>query len=86
MPYSIIRDAVLPIVAKTVAKAERYHYEMMIKAMLPSMPNSAVASALWSDSDGSERFILRVTSNELKSLGTIFNTLTSSILSSQGEE
>lgn len=86
MPYSIIRDVVLPIVAKTATKAERSRYDMMIKAMLPPMPNSAVAFALWSDREGSERFVLRVTSNELKSLGTIFNTLTSTILSSEGVE
>jgi hypothetical protein len=80
-PYAIIRDVVLPIVAKTAPKAERSQYEMMIKAMLPTMPNSALASAFWVDSDGSERAIIRITSNELKSLGTILNTLTSSFLS-----
>jgi hypothetical protein len=86
MPYSIIRDMVLPAVAKSTPKAEREQYNMMIKAMVPAMPNSAIALAHWMENDGSDKILLRVTANELKSLGVIFNTFTASMLSGQGNE
>jgi hypothetical protein len=85
-PYAFIRDVVLPIVAKSAPKAERMQYEMMIKAMVPSMPNSALAVASWTEKDGSEKGVVRITANELKSLGVIFNTFTAATLANGAGE
>ena len=82
MPYALMREHVLPILSKLSKKKDRAQYEAMIGGMTPANPNSAFASALWSDADGSYRFLGRLTANELKNFGAAFNAFTAATMSS----
>lgn len=82
--YSFVRDILLPNIAKTASVAERQQYDMMIMTMPKALPKSAIASAVWAE-DSKEICLLRVTANELKNLGAVFNVFTAAAMSA-GEE
>ena len=78
--YSLVRESILPILAKSVSKKEAKQYKAMMTAMTPAEKNSALAYACWTDSNGSVRTLLRITANELKNFGSAFNAFTASSL------
>ena len=78
--YSLVRDAVLPIMAKTAKKQDAKQYKAIVAAMTPAEKNSALAYACWTDPNGSARAILRITANELKNFGSAFNAFTAASL------
>ena len=78
--YSLVRDAILPIMAKTANKNDAKQYQAMISAMTPAEKNSALAYAGWIDRNGAARGLLRITANELKNFGSAFNAFTAASL------
>ena len=78
--YSLVRDAVLPIMAKAAKKKDAKQYKAIVAAMTPAEKNSALAYACWTDPNGSARAILRITANELKNFGSAFNAFTAASL------
>ena len=81
-PYALVRDAVLPIMAKTADKKDAQQYNAMIQAMPPAEANSALAGACWVESSGAFRSLLRVTAGEMKNLGAAFNAFTAASMAS----
>ena len=80
--YGLVREAVLPLMARVASEKDAKQYGAMIAAMPAAAPNSAVAGALWAEKDGSCRGLLRITANELKNFGAAFNAFTAASLSS----
>ena len=78
--YSLVREAILPIMAKTAKKSEAKQYKAIMEAMTPAEKNSALAYACWIDPKGSARGLLRITANELKNFGSAFNAFTAASL------
>ena len=77
--YGLVREAVLPLMARVASEKDAKQYGAMIAAMPAAAPNSAVAGAFWAEKDGSCRGI---TANELKNFGAAFNAFTAASLSS----
>lgn len=80
--YGLVREAVLPLMARVASEKDAKQYGAMIAAMPAAAPNSAVAGAFWAEKDGSCRGLLRITANELKNFGAAFNAFTTASLSS----
>lgn len=80
--YSLVREAVLPLMARVASEKDAKQYGAMIAAMPAAAPDSAVAGAGWVEKDGSFRGLLRITANELKNFGAAFNAFTAASLSS----
>lgn len=78
--YSLVRDAILPIMVKVSKKKDAKQYKSMIAAMPPPEADSAIVGACWTDANGSLRSLLRITAGELKNLGAAFNAFTAASL------
>ena len=78
--YSLVRNAVLPIMVKVAKKKDAKQYKAIIAALPPPEANSAISSASWADADGSLRSLLRITAGEIKNLGAAFNAFTAASL------
>ena len=78
--YSLVRNAVLPIMAKVATKKDAKQYKAMLAALPPPEADSAIAGASWTDANGSLRSFLRITAGELKNLGAAFNAFTAASL------
>ena len=71
--YALARDFVLPVAAEFVSKKDQALYRSMVQALPSAGPASAIAGAYWARTDGSHRFLLRVTADELKNYGAVYN-------------
>ena len=71
--YALARDFVLPVAAEFVSKKDQALYRSMVQALPGAGPASAIAGAYWARTDGSHRFLLRVTADELKNYGAVYN-------------
>ncbi len=80
--YGLVREAVLPIMARVASEKDAKQYAAMVAAMPPAAPNGAVACAVWAGKDGVCRGLLRITADELKNFGAAFNAFTAASLSS----
>ncbi len=80
--YGLVREAVLPLMARVASEKDAKQYGAMIAAMPSAAPDSAVAGAGWVEKDGSCRGLLCITANELKNFGVAFNAFTAASLSS----
>lgn len=80
--YGLVREAVLPLMARVASEKDAKQYGAMIAAMPSAAPDSAVTGAGWVEKDGSCRGLLRITANELKNFGAAFNAFTAASLSS----
>lgn len=78
--YALVRDAVLPIMARLSPEMDAKQYKAVRAAMPPPEANSALACASWADSNGAIRTLLRITSGELKNFGAAFNAFTAASL------
>ena len=78
--YSLVRNAILPIMTKMSKKKDAKQYKAIRAAMPPPEVNSAIAGASWTDSNGSLRSLLRITTGELKNFGAAFNAFTAASL------
>ena len=71
--YALARDFVLPVAAEFVSKKDQALYRSMVQALPGAGLASAIAGAYWARTDGSHRFLLRVTADELKNYGAVYN-------------
>ena len=78
--YALVRNAVLPIMAKVSKKKDAKQYKSIIAAMPPPEAGSAIVGASWTDENGALRSLLRVTAGEIKNLGAAFNAFTAASL------
>ncbi len=73
--YSFARDNLMPIVLKAVPEEEAKEIQPVV-AMLPkASPNGAIAAAYWSEKNGSSRFLLRITKDEIRNIGMAVNAI-----------
>ncbi len=68
-PYAFARDIVLPLVAKYGDKETAQTMTAMQQALPPASEKGALAGAVWVRRDSAIRFILRLTGDEVKSIG-----------------
>ena len=68
-PYAFVRDIVLPQVAKFGDKETVQQVQPLLTALPPAEAKGALAGASWYRQDGSIRFLLRLTGDEVKSIG-----------------
>ena len=78
--YSLVRNAVLPIMVKVAKKKDAKQYKAIMAALPPPEANSAISGASWADANGSLRSLLRITAGEIKNLGAAFNAFTAASL------
>ena len=71
--YALARDYVFPVAVDFAPKRDRATYQAVVDALPPAGDGSAVAGAYWARADGSHRFLLRVTAEELKNCGAVCN-------------
>ena len=84
--YALARDFVLPVAVGFAPKKDQPLCRSMVQALPAAGPTSAIAGAYWSRADGSHRFLLRVTAEELKNYGAVFNVVSTGQLSFWGEK
>lgn len=67
-PYALARDVVAPIVLKLGDKDLAAQAQALTAALPPASPKGALAGATWAGRNGSLRFVLRLTADEVKSI------------------
>jgi len=68
-PYAFARDVVMPVMAKVAGPEEAQQAKAMQAALPAASEKGALAGASWVRKDGSVKFLLRLTADEVKSLG-----------------
>ena len=82
--YAIMREFVLPAAVGFVPKKNQDLYRTVVQSMPHAGVDSALACAYWARPDGAHRFLLRVTAEELKNYGAMYNVFSAMRLSSKG--
>ena len=82
--YAIMREFVLPAAVGFVPKKNQALYRTVVQSMPHAGVDSAIACAYWARPDGAHRFLLRVTAEELKNYGAMYNVFSAMQLSSEG--
>ena len=82
--YALARDFALPVAVGFVPKRNRSLYQAVLQSLPSAGRSSAIAGAYWCRSDGSHRVLLRVTADELKNYGAVYNVFSAARLSSPG--
>ena len=80
--YALARDFALPAAVGFLPKRNRSLYQAVLQSLPSAGQASAIAGAYWSRGDGSHRFLLRVTADELKNYGAVYNVFSAARLSS----
>ncbi len=73
--YSLVREDILPIVLKAMPKKRTAEIQPFLDVLPPAGANSAIAGAAWYEKDGSYRFLLRVTKDEIRNYGAAANAV-----------
>lgn len=73
--YALARDYILPVAVEFVPKGDQVLYRAIVQALPKARQGSAVAGAYWARTDGSHRFLLRITTEELKNYGAVYNVI-----------
>ena len=82
--YAIMREFVLPAAVGFAPKRNQALYRTVVQSMPHAGVDSALACAYWARPDGAHRFLLRVTAEELKNYGAMYNVFSAMQLSSEG--
>ncbi len=82
--YAVMREFVLPAAVGFVAKKNQDLFRTVVQSMPHAGVDSALACAYWARPDGAHRFLLRVTAEELKNYGAMYNVFSAMRLSSEG--
>ena len=83
--YAVMREFVLPAAVGFVPKKNQDLYRTVVQSMPHAGVDSALACAYWARPDGAHRFLLRVTAEELKNYGAMYNVFSAMRLSSEGK-
>ena len=78
--YALACDCVLPVAAEFAPKRDQALYRTIAQALPKADLGSAVAGAYWARADGSHRFLLRITAEELKNYGAVYNVITAALM------
>jgi hypothetical protein len=78
--YALACDYVLPVAVGFAPKRAQAQYRTIVQALPKADLGSAVAGAYWARTDGSHRFLLRVTAEELKNYGAVYNVISAALL------
>ena len=82
--YAVMREFVLPAAVGFAPKKNQDLYRTVVQSMPHAGVDSALACAYWARPDGAHRFLLRVTAEELKNYGAMYNVFSAMRLSSKG--
>ena len=81
-PYAFTRDVLLPGMIKLADKDEAKEYQTLAAALPSAAPGGALAAASWLMPNGSIRFAIRLTADEIKCIGAACNAVTAAAVSS----
>ena len=84
--YALARDFALPVAVGFAPKKDQSLYQAVVQALPAAGQASAIAGAYWSRADGSHRFLLRVTADELKNFGAVYNVISAAQMSPFNEK
>lgn len=84
--YALARDFVLPVAIGFAPKKDQSLYQAVVQALPAAGQASAIAGAYWSRDDGSHRFLLRVSADELKNFGAVYNVISAAQMSPLGQK
>ena len=84
--YALARDFVLPVAVGFAPKNDQPLYRAVVQALPVAGQASAIAGAYWARADGSHRFLLRVSADELKNYGAVYNVISAAKMSSSDEK
>lgn len=77
--YALARDYILPVAVEFVPKGDQALYRAIVQALPQARQDSAIAGAYWARTDGSHRFLLRITTEELKNYGAVYNVISAAM-------
>jgi hypothetical protein len=77
--YALARDYVLPVAVEFAPKGDQTLYRAIVQALPKARQDSAIAGAYWARTDGSHRFLLRITAEELKNYGAVYNVISAAM-------
>lgn len=83
--YALLRNAVLPRLVKLMDAESGDQVKTMIGVLPPAVQDGGIAGAAWVRDDGSMRVLVRVTGDELKNFGALFNAFTAASMYEDGE-
>ena len=84
--YAFARDFALPVAVGFAPKKDQSLYQAVVQALPAAGQTSAIAGAYWSRADGSHRFLLRVSADELKNFGAVYNVISAAQMSPFNEK
>ena len=73
--YSLVRDNVLPIAMKVLPEEDKAQVQPIVAVLPPAGANGAIAVATWSEKGGSCSFLMRITKDEIRSIGMAVNAV-----------
>ena len=73
--YSLVRDHALPIALKVIPAEDQKEIRSVMGVLPPAGANGAIACAAWSEKDGSSRLVLRITKDEIRTIGMAVNAI-----------
>lgn len=74
-PYAFVRDIGMPIYLKFVGTEEAQQYNAILTALPKAAPGGAFAGASWLRKDGAIKFAMRLTADEIKTIGAAVTAL-----------
>ncbi len=80
--YALVRDYVVPVAVGFAPRRDQALYRALAQALPEAGADSAVAAAYWARPDGAHRFLLRVTADELKNYGAVYNVVSAAQMKS----
>ena len=84
--YELARDYVLPTAVEFAPKRDQAQYRTIVQALPNAELASAIAGAYWARADGAHRFLLRVTAEELRNYGAVYNVISAALLVNQKDD
>ena len=84
--YALARDYVFPVAVGFAPMRSRELFRSIVDSLPPAGDCSAVAGAHWARADGSHRVLLRVTAEELKNYGAVYNVVSAVLMGENDRE
>ena len=81
--YAFVRDYAMPIVLKGIPAKEGKDVQSIMAVLPKAADNGAIAGAYWSEKTGSCRFMMRITKDEIRTIGMAVNAIIAAQAQSQ---
>jgi len=84
--YALACEYVLPAAVDFLPKGDQDLCRTIVQSLPKAELGSSIAGAYWARADGSHRFLLRVTAEELKNYGAVYNVISAALLANRKDD